>query len=172
MLLGLKHLFRNHIFEDLRPYLCPYPKCAENHRMWSSRSEWEAHIVTQHETPALVGDHTRADERLRMGTCPICSMQFRTGIGIDKTLCMVSHIAQHMENITLFHIQDDTPECIPEPVLPPLPRHRKRYRRRKHQRRRFGLTQVDGSSSSSGDDKQAMQGWSSDSSACSNQSRR
>jgi hypothetical protein len=173
MLLRLKHLVRNHILEDLRPYLCPYSNCAENHRMWSSRSEWEAHIETQHKTLALLRDHTRADERLRMGICPICGfMQFRTGTAEDIRRGTVFHIAQHMENIALFHIQDDTPEYIPEPEVSPLVRHRKRYRRRKHQRRRFGLTQVDGSSSSSGDDEQTMQGCSSDSSACSNQGRR
>ncbi|PPJ54661.1 hypothetical protein CBER1_07655 [Cercospora berteroae] len=40
--------WRNHVFDDLQPYVCTYEICASAHRAYSSAHQWKQHMISAH----------------------------------------------------------------------------------------------------------------------------
>ena len=136
--------------------------------MWGNRLEWEDHLNDQHPiTSVLNGDSQRL-----FFVCRVCAQTFvddHGGGDEARNPCTFrnSHYADHMERIALSVLTDcepTTPVASTSALQMPIPKNQSK-RRRRRQNRTFHASGDD--SSSPGYDEEAISGWSSESSNCS-----
>ncbi|EON64584.1 hypothetical protein W97_03817 [Coniosporium apollinis CBS 100218] len=77
---------RKHIYQDLKPYVCFYPRCAYNVTPFENRELWVDHLRLEH---SLVSTDAPFE-------CVLCPQVHTTGRGAIST-----HLARHMEEISL-----------------------------------------------------------------------
>jgi hypothetical protein len=84
--------WRNHVFNDLNPYLCTFEQCSRDaDRVYGLKDDWSNHETAEHER----------DDR---STCPLCSSNLEAK---DSN----AHIADHLEQLALA--------ALPDASLPP-----------------------------------------------------
>ncbi|KAJ5621607.1 hypothetical protein N7528_006390 [Penicillium herquei] len=76
----------SHIFDDLLPYICVYPKCSVPRQMFHSRREWFLHIRSQ---------HFRKESPDFPQNCPLCLSNIVSG-------SFEEHVGRHLEELALF----------------------------------------------------------------------
>ncbi|ORY10272.1 hypothetical protein BCR34DRAFT_441471, partial [Clohesyomyces aquaticus] len=126
--------WKAHLIHDLRPYLCTYKDCRNPHQIYESQRDWIQHENSEHRqtycclqheevkfaTTEEYQSHMRnvhAENPAHPATltnqsilispdrdCPVCSSTF----GTLKSL--QSHIARHLERISLFTLPRDVSE--------------------------------------------------------------
>ena len=129
--------------------------------MWGVRSEWETHL-NEHPIPNAEG----GDIQRYTLTCKICSRTYGREEYVrreepNNPFCNLrnSHYAEHMERIALAVGQNYGPGSSSQPqTRVPV----KRFKRRRRLKKSADFGSGHGSSSSSGHDKEAMSGWSSE----------
>ncbi|KAJ5730620.1 uncharacterized protein N7483_005128 [Penicillium malachiteum] len=75
-----------HIFNDLMPYVCVYPKCPVPQQMFQSRRQWFLHMATEH----LIKENPDLPRK-----CPLCLSSLWSEI-FEK------HVGRHLEELALF----------------------------------------------------------------------
>lgn len=88
-LLWLTFTGRQHLFSDLRPYICCQIQCTQGSEPCRDKEAWTRHLETIH-------DFTWTSIR-----CPLCPEMIRDG---QKNVTV--HLARHLEEISLW--------CLPE----------------------------------------------------------
>ncbi|KAI0602749.1 hypothetical protein F4775DRAFT_155029 [Biscogniauxia sp. FL1348] len=81
-----KSVWKQHLFSDLKPYVCLDGNCAFNHTPFSTKLEWEDHLTLDHDYAGKADDFT----------CPICQERISNGLVHVKT-----HLTRHLEEISL-----------------------------------------------------------------------
>jgi O-acetyl-ADP-ribose deacetylase (regulator of RNase III) len=126
--------WRNHLLQDLSPYVCTYEKCHEPNQLYRSRREWEAHEAT-HRRAWKCPQHPDVIFRSPSGltrhltevhtTEHLTEQQLQSIVAISATstedvrscpVCLVdrslvpnlqSHIANHLERLATFALPRD-----------------------------------------------------------------
>lgn len=121
-------IFRQHVFGDLRPYICLEDSCDHFHSGFSRRNEWFRHMVQEHwrtwrcplgcadsfSTASLFSEHLHQ----RHGpttTTPGASLKTKTDLEQARGNCPLchkfeiadsrqyrSHVGEHLEQLALF----------------------------------------------------------------------
>lgn len=134
------HIYRVHVFADLKPYICTFPSCSDELCMFPTRRLWADHEFRKHRvekswrcylcpiqlpSPGLWREHVKQVHRKTLSsqqaqkaismaefskelsmssqTCPMCQ---KAGISTRKEF--VTHVAKHMESISLAVLPRDT----------------------------------------------------------------
>ncbi|KAL2845286.1 hypothetical protein BJY01DRAFT_247758 [Aspergillus pseudoustus] len=77
-----------HVFEDLRPYICIFPRCNTPDKLYGNRREWFSHMNDAHGL-----------DRNHVNTCILC----QTAVIFSP---MEIHLGQHLEQLALFALCD------------------------------------------------------------------
>lgn len=81
-----------HIFKDLRPYVCTFPNCSTPDKMYDSRHKWHVHQSTEH--------------RIEGSQCPLC------GNTPESIKDFERHVSRDLEELALF--------ALPRPHQPEI----------------------------------------------------
>ncbi|PWY95561.1 hypothetical protein BO94DRAFT_129987 [Aspergillus sclerotioniger CBS 115572] len=76
-----------HIFSDLKPYVCVLPDCQTPNHLYECRREWYAHMHDEHMTSLSVGEVSK---------CLLCGCEVTPGEVLEE------HLAKHLEELALF----------------------------------------------------------------------
>ncbi len=74
--------WNQHIFKDIKPYVCTFPDCRTPDRLYDSRHEWSFHETTEHHRKDL--------------SCPLCKDTLKSSKLYEW------HVARHLEELSLF----------------------------------------------------------------------
>lgn len=74
--------WHRHIFKDIKPYVCTFPKCSMPDRLYDSRREWYFHESTEHRREDWV--------------CSLCRDTLKSSKQYER------HVARHLEELALF----------------------------------------------------------------------
>lgn len=74
--------WNRHIFKDIKPYVCTFPKCSMPDRLYDSRREWYFHESTEHRREDFV--------------CSLCKDTLKSSKQYER------HVARHLEELALF----------------------------------------------------------------------
>lgn len=126
--------WRNHLIQDLSPYICTYETCDERNQTYSSRREWEAHEAThrkvwrcpQHSdaafrSPVSLKMHFQQEHSAEsFSEVQLSSLISASTTSIEDSracpICLVdsstlpnfrSHLANHLERIAVFSLPRD-----------------------------------------------------------------
>ena len=88
---------REHVFADLRPYICSFKDCDLADEQYSSKGEWLAHefrnhIIERQEEQFIA--FNRPDQPSGLLLCPFCDEKTDRG-----TRARGDHLGRHMEEI-------------------------------------------------------------------------
>lgn len=78
--------WKQHVFEDLRPWVCIYPECPVSINPFPTRKDWISHLALEHVL----------DSNWPSFDCPLCQCQ--TGQGMSQ---ITKHLSGHLEEISL-----------------------------------------------------------------------
>ncbi|KAI1123165.1 hypothetical protein F5Y10DRAFT_252373 [Nemania abortiva] len=88
-------LWKRHLIDDLRPYLCIYPTCSSSKTYFATASAWIQHTKQAHAGSKLVAEHT----------CPFC-----LEVKNDETYGILTHVSKHLEVISAISIPRNDPD--------------------------------------------------------------
>ena len=74
--------WNQHIFKDIKPYVCTFPECSMPDRLYDSRREWYFHESTEHRREDFV--------------CSLCKDTLNSSKQYER------HVARHLEELALF----------------------------------------------------------------------
>ena len=87
-----------HVFEDLRPYICLNADCTTSQKLYATRHEWLQHIETTH--PRVEPESN---------ACPLCGVECADVVQLNR------HNAEHLEVLALHSLPQslyDLPERL------------------------------------------------------------
>ena len=74
--------WNRHIFKDIKPYLCTFPRCSMSDSLYDSRREWHLHERTEHYCEDLI--------------CHLCKDRLTSSKQYER------HVGRHLEELALF----------------------------------------------------------------------
>lgn len=80
-----------HMFSDLLPYVCTFPRCKTSDRLYEGRRQWVEHVKSHHQLSFDLPLDTDA-------RCHLCQRLLTRGTAFDR------HLARHLENLSLFAV--------------------------------------------------------------------
>ena len=84
-------VYRKHLFEDLRPYICLEDGCPSSTESYSTTTKLLAHMKEQHSESEFL--------TAKKLTCPFCREELP-----QKRLQRIKHVGSHMEDIALASV--------------------------------------------------------------------
>ena len=90
----LKVLHRDHVMDDLRPYICTHRVCPQAKTQYGSRINFVDHELQKHEGASLYEEMTHTSQ-LNAASCSFCQEKFpRSDVSQSAR-----HLGRHMEEI-------------------------------------------------------------------------
>ena len=89
-----KPSWKNHVLQDLQPYVCIDSKCTIPGKLYSTKHEWIHHLRVAH--PATTTDGGTSKESNELVAYPLCKEEIELGKHSDD------HVACHLLELALF----------------------------------------------------------------------
>ena len=96
--------WQKHVFKDILPYICVFPDCSIQDRLFDSRREWFQHLKSAHRSnlqPQLLDDSVPQSESqvttsVTSSHCPLCRESLQSATLFQR------HVARHLQELALF----------------------------------------------------------------------
>ncbi|KAL4962320.1 uncharacterized protein BDV14DRAFT_202974 [Aspergillus stella-maris] len=82
-----RRAWARHIFRDLSPYICIFPDCSMESKLYDSRKSWHRHVQDK---------HLSAEGTIGSYECPLCKESSLPSKSFEK------HVGRHLEELSLF----------------------------------------------------------------------
>ena len=86
--------WRNHVLEDLRPWMCLNVDCATPHRLYARQDEWYEHVKT-----------CQPGWEQKSHPCTLCASKYKSWL--TSRYSTGRHMAQHLQDLALLALPQD-----------------------------------------------------------------